>query len=388
MTARDKASGRIAWHIVTCEYPPRIGGVSDHTRSIARGLAARGDDVHVWTGAAAESDDRAFDPSVHLTLGRFSPADCLRTGRLMNQKPAPRRLFVQWVPHGYGAKAMNVWFAAWLAARAWIRRDELHLMVHEPYMELSARPAETVMAIVQRVMFALVCSRAAHVWLGIPAWRDRLRRYVPSGVPMEWLPVPACGTGRPDIRAVQAIRRRTRADEGLLIGHFSTYAPPVRPLLSRALATIIPGSTAHVLLVGRGAEDFRESFIAMHPALGGRVHAVGVVRDDELTAHLTACDLFIQPYPDGISARRTSALLPLALGRAVVTNRGRLTESFWAASNAVALADSPDASALTDRAIALLTDAGERARLGARATALYDQRFDIRHAVAQLEQAV
>src|SRR5256714_13899599 len=37
-----------AWHLITCEYPPRTGGVSDYTRLVAEGLSEAGDEVHVW----------------------------------------------------------------------------------------------------------------------------------------------------------------------------------------------------------------------------------------------------------------------------------------------------------------------------------------------------
>ena len=39
-------------HFVTCEYPPRVGGVADYTAALARELARRGERVHVWTAAA------------------------------------------------------------------------------------------------------------------------------------------------------------------------------------------------------------------------------------------------------------------------------------------------------------------------------------------------
>ena len=47
----------------------------------------------------------------------------------------------------------------------------------------------------------------------------------------------------------------------------------------------------------------------------------------------------IQPYPDGVTSRRTSVMACLSQGRAVVTTAGRLTEPLWPASGAVALAD-------------------------------------------------
>jgi hypothetical protein len=41
-------TGVVAWHLVTCEYPPQVGGVSDYSLAVATGLAAAGQTVHVW----------------------------------------------------------------------------------------------------------------------------------------------------------------------------------------------------------------------------------------------------------------------------------------------------------------------------------------------------
>jgi hypothetical protein len=41
-------SPAIRWHMITGEYPPQAGGVSDYSRVVARGLAAAGDTVHVY----------------------------------------------------------------------------------------------------------------------------------------------------------------------------------------------------------------------------------------------------------------------------------------------------------------------------------------------------
>src|SRR5262249_13389336 len=109
------------WHIITAEYPPQVGGVSDHTQMMARGLAAAGDCVHVWCRSAVrpgcgrgrvksqpEDEPTATGVSVHRELGRLAPADFRRAGRLLNHFEGPTRLLVQWVPHAYGYRAMNL----------------------------------------------------------------------------------------------------------------------------------------------------------------------------------------------------------------------------------------------------------------------------------------
>src|SRR3954466_9251737 len=100
-------------HLLTPEYPPMSGGVADYTRLVARGLSAAGDDVHVWCAAGGRGG-AAGRFTVHPELGTFQRADLARAGKLLDTFSSPRRLLVQWVPHGYGFRAMNVGFCLWL----------------------------------------------------------------------------------------------------------------------------------------------------------------------------------------------------------------------------------------------------------------------------------
>src|SRR3954463_1068879 len=137
-----KVVNSTVWHLITSEYPPQPGGVSDYTQVVARGLASAGDEVHVWCppagngakDAAESNEDNSSGVSVHRELGSFTPADLRRTGRLLRRFKAPRRLLVQWVPHGYGYQSMNLPFCLWLWRRAVSHRDEVEVMVHEPYL--------------------------------------------------------------------------------------------------------------------------------------------------------------------------------------------------------------------------------------------------------------
>ena len=95
----------------------------------------------------------------------------------------------------------------------------------------------------------------------------------------------------------------------------------------------------------------------------------------------------VQPYPDGITARRTSALTMLSLGMPMATNLGHLSEDMWTESGAVKLAAGPDGRLVGEAAVALLADGHERAAVADRARTFYDERFAARHAVAMLTAA-
>src|SRR5437868_5304911 len=60
------------WHIITCEYPPQSGGVSDYTQQVARGLADAGDRVHVWCPSSLPSHATAAGIDIHRVLGNIS----------------------------------------------------------------------------------------------------------------------------------------------------------------------------------------------------------------------------------------------------------------------------------------------------------------------------
>src|SRR5206468_6720533 len=103
-------------HLITPEYLPKRGGVGDYTRAVARGLSDAGENVHVWCTSESRGEPGDRFP-VHPEFGRFSARDLRRAGAALDRFPGPRRLLVQWVPHGFGYRAMNLGFCFWLWRR-------------------------------------------------------------------------------------------------------------------------------------------------------------------------------------------------------------------------------------------------------------------------------
>jgi glycosyltransferase involved in cell wall biosynthesis len=380
------------WHLITCEYPPRVGGVADHTRLVAEGLAADGDRVHVWCPALeGGSPEPAAGVSVRRELGRFRPSDLRRAGRSLDRFAAPRRLLLQWVPHGYGYRSMNVWLCLWLWWRARLRGDDLAIIVHEPFLAFGeGTRRQDAVALIHRLMTTVLLSAASLVWTTIPKWEGCWRPYaLGRRVPFGWLPVPST---TPVVATAEeaAATRALYAPAGVpLVGHFGTYgeliAVTLRELLPRLLSD--EETRCAVLLLGRGSEAMCEELLGAHPALAGRIHAAGTLPPEAVSRHLAACDLLVQPYPDGVSTRRTSVMAGLAHGLAVVTTKGALTEDFWQESGAVVLAPAGDVAGMASAARALLGDAARRREVGESARATYALHFDLPHLTAKLRQA-
>jgi glycosyltransferase involved in cell wall biosynthesis len=369
-------------HLITCEYPPRVGGVADHTRLVAEGLAALGDCVHVWCPAdVGEVPAPSEGVTVRRELGSFRPSDLRRAGRILNRFAAPRRLMVQWVPHGYGYRSMNIWFCLWLCARAFLRGDEVTFVVHEPFLAFGeGSRRQNLVALVHRLMTVVLLSAASRVWTTIPKWEECWRPYtLGRRVPFGWLPVPSTTPVTASTEEASATRALYAKEGTPLVGHFGTYghliAGTLRELLPRLLST--EETDCAVLLLGQGSETMREELLRAHPQLAERLHATGTLTPEAVSRHLAACDLLLQPYPDGVSTRRTSVMAGLAHGLPIVTTTGALTEELWQESRAVALAQAGDVDGLTRAVCELLGDAAARAELGELARATYKLHFDL-----------
>lgn len=375
------------WHILTGEYPPQLGGVSHYTEQLAAGLAASGCRVHVWCPAdiareGRASGVRASGVEVHSLPGIFSPRGLLRMGRELNRFDRPRTILVEYAPNAFGYRGLNLFFCFWLLARSLFNRDEVRVMFHEPFFYFGRQKLRrNLLAVVNRAMAIWLIAASRVVYLSIPAWEQMLARYCWfRRPPMIWLPIPATIPRVDDRRRVEEIRRAHasgRADR-LIVGHFGTYGDQIAGDLARILTELLDSRTdVTALCLGARGERFVAELSAAHPRLAGRLAATGVLSPEELSLHLQACDLCIQPYPDGATSRRTSLMAALINGVPVITTGGYLTEPVWSETAAVSLAKAGDATGMTSEAQRLLNDGDLRKSAGLRGRELYQNHFSL-----------
>jgi hypothetical protein len=362
-------------HLITPEFPPSPGGVSEHSRVVAQAAADRGLDVHVWTsgeGTAAEGIH------LHATLGAFGADDLAATDRALDAFPAPRSILLQWVPHGFGHRGMNFAFARWIARRA-AGGDRVDVMVHEPFADfVGGSWIQPVRAAVQRAMTRAVVGSARRVWLSIPGWEARLLPMLRPNVTPRVLPVPGPIPVARDRAAVDALRGRLLAGSTFLAGYFGAGSSYVESALKHVCADLeVRRPDVRLVLIGRGTTELAKR-LGCSTAM-----ATGLLDARALSHHLQACDVLLQPYVDGVSGRRTTTVSALEHGVPVATTFGRLSEPFWRETAAVetVAAESPGLlSAAVEKL--LLTERNAEARTAA--TILYAARFDPRVALEPL----
>ena len=243
--------------------------------------------------------------------------------------------------------------------------------------------SRNALAAVNRLMASIVASSAERAFISIPGWAPSVRAMVGPEKPVDWLPVPSAIPVVSDREASTAVRA-SYAGRHPLVGHFGTHGAAIRSLLASSIPSLIEATDCHVLLVGRRGDEVRRELIAEYPALDGRLHATGLLPDAAVSVHIAACDLMLQPYPDGVSSRRTSAMVTLSHGVPMVTTSGWLTEPLWEESGAAVLVPVDDRPAFAVAAARLLADPARRAAIAEKARITYNERFDIRHTINTL----
>ena len=376
------------WCIVTCEYPPLPGGVSDHTRLLAGALAESGDVVDVWCPPSPGAPVATPGVSVHVLPSHFGRGALRVLGQALRALPPDTRLLVQYVPTGYGWRMLNVPFALMLFS---LRRRGFDLYVHEVAMPVRRGQSlrRNIAGVVHGAMAWLATRGARRVFITIPEWRRRLERLGAGGASGRMLidaPIPSNMPDYADASRVDAIRRRLRGGaQRDIVGHFGTFDRVHTALLEPTMERVLDDDTARVvLLIGCGGSALRDAMAIRRPDLSARIVATGELEPAEVSAHLDACDVLLQPYDDGASTRRSSLMACLALGKAVVSNRGVATSEPWTGERPVLLAESAEPDALARAVSVLLGDAGARGALGAAARQTYVRHFTLESGVARL----
>lgn len=378
---------KIVWHLVTGEYPPQSGGVSDYTAILAAGLAADGADVHVWAPPFEGITPVTDGVTIRRCAGKWSSTDLTHLSDSLNGFVAPRRLLVQYTPNAWGYKGLNFRFCHWLGERR-KAGDDIRLMVHEPFYpwRLWEKPTHWLLAAGQRQMIRTLLSASSHVYLSIPGWEKRLRFYEAGNRRlMTWLPIFSTIPVVNNAPKVAQLRQRLAPEGQTILANFGTFGGAIGKVLFEAFPHLLINHPARVgLLLGRGGERFAARLRATYPKLAGSILAPGNLPPEMVSLHLQACDLLIQPYPDGVSSRRTSIMAGLSHGLPIVTQQGFLSEPLWSQTGCVKLVLSNDTTSFLRASESLLADPTSRANLGARAREAYLKRFTLERTLETL----
>ncbi len=377
------------WAVITGEYPPQRGGVADHCGILASLLASEGDHVEVW--APPHPGRQVGDISgirIHDLPARYN----LATLRLLHRQLAALSedtiILLHYVPQMYGWRGMNVAFCWLMALR---RPAKLWIMFHELYMPFGWRVPlkHQLLGLVQRLMVVLLLRSSAKVLVTIPRWGSLLQRWTPQTLRPVLAPIPSnIIQGVPQDPQVLAVLDSLRArleivPESPIVGHFGSFGAAIAKFLSLSIPVVLASPPyPAMLLIGYGAADFAATLKpSLPPRNAARVYSIDAAPGADIAALIGLCQVMMQPYPDGVTTRRSTMMACLSLNKAVVTNLGPLSDPLWAESRATRLVP-PNAPVAMARAVSkLLLDGKTCSELGEIGLELYMSNFSWDHLI-------
>jgi len=264
-------------------------------------------------------------------------------------------------------------FAPWLPMKLWSwkrkSRVRIALMVHEPYVPMLDWKW-VLMGTWQRMQLEATRVAADIVFASIEATTDALLSRRPSR-PTHHLPVGSMLPDRRDAR-VDSRDHLKIGRESFVLASLGTDHPSRLIEYIADAVNAVANSVDELVLLNLGANAPGPE--GLHA--GVRVHRPGFLSDADLSGWLSAADLFLAPFADGVSTRRSSLMAALQHGLPVVGTDGHLTDGVLRRSSALLLApvDRPDLFA--QAAVELAKSPEERLASGRAARALYEATFD------------
>ncbi len=284
--------------IVSPGFPEVPGGVTDHTRRVARHWRDAGRVVQVQGSVGEEPEavaKRWHGEGVNAVL-------------------------LQYVPFLYGRSGLSL-FPGALARAVKALGMRLTVYVHEPWVPPTRLPW-LVLSPLQRSQLRRLLKVSDHVVTAVPAWVDLLghgTQLVRVGSTL----------GEPPVQ--DSTEERLPAPV--------VFSPFAAGLLWRPIAAAVEqiGADPPLIVIGADHDSARRHHMV------GRWHRKdwdcrGRLEPTEVLSLLSRARVVLAPFEDGLTGRRTSAMASLSTGAKLVSSVGPLSDPLFDASP-VAIAD-------------------------------------------------
>jgi glycosyltransferase involved in cell wall biosynthesis len=307
--------GGVRLLLVTGEFPPMVGGISDYSGHLSTALAARGIDVGVLTHLDAVKATSHSDASITmLAVPGWSMLDLPLIKETIDSFE-PDLIHIQYQTAAFDLGGAICVLPKLLAIAAVTTFHD----VREPYLFPKAgRLRREANAALARWSKSAICTNADDA-ASVRAFGQPDVQVIPLGNNVPMNPPSAFDRG--------ARRAELGAGTGdFLVGHFGLMGATkgVDTLLDAL--TELPDCRVAFVGAGEGAADptNRQAHRTVldqieRRNLAGRVSWTGQRTTQELSADLLACDVLALPYHEGASFRRTTLVAALAHGIPVIS---------------------------------------------------------------------
>lgn len=354
--------------IVVAALPPQLDGIGDYTANVAAELAKS---LSVTLLTDKRQSPEPVDGATIQPL--FNTAQPRSLWSLCNaiDRDTPDWVLLQYNPFCYGRWGLNPYLP--LAIRAIRQRHpetRVAVMVHEPFVRIETAKF-AVMAIWQRWQLWMLGRASSALFISIEGWRSELQNWFPDKKVL----LSPVGSNIPRLEVSrEAVRRDLKLDDDtIVLGIFGSVRPGYNlKLIAHAVMELKRlGREACLLYIGGDAMAVREAIPDVH------LIADGPLSPSDVSRGFAAMDIYLAPFVDGVSTRRTSLMTALQHGKPIASTYGHNTDAALKEKHGEVylLSAANDAGAFTTHVVQLVTDAGAQQRLGQAAADFYERNF-------------
>ncbi len=246
-----------------------------------------------------------------MSAATYIPTSTIQAPTLAHlpaMQSAPTLLLVHYVPHMYQRQGIAYsLLRALLALRFSETRPTIILYVHENYIDFTSWRASPI-ALAQRLLLRSLIATVDGVVISCDSWRDFILQSKPSK-PILSVPV---GSNLPDRSPTRLESRHSLgiSEDEFVVADFGPSEPHRNMSLFAFTVHNLQAQYARTTLLRVGKTG--STPMSVSPDL--RVIQPGEQSLEEVASTLSAADLFLAPYRDGVSTRRGSLLAAMQHG--------------------------------------------------------------------------
>ncbi len=383
--------------LLSARFPPDHDGNGDYTYFLACALARTGCEVEVLT-SVGELDPVLYPLAAGLRVHRVAKSWGIRglAGVVqLVRRLDPDALLIQYTPHAFDARGITFAVNILPLLVRVVTRTRVITNFHELFIPFDHSLKHWLGALWQRAMAFLMAAPSHGLTAISREWPERLRR-VAVWKRVEVIPVgsniPRAGITKQQARS---LRDRLGGDgKTLVIGSFGSGGA------DRDIQMLLAGlrelkQRQSVKLIWLGASGLTQGqWATIAPIshgndLGPDVLPTGHLSHPEISRMMSACDLLVLLFRDGVSTKRGTVAAALLHGLPILTTKGKLVDDLFVHGENVYLVPAGNAEAFSQGLRELARHPDLRARLGRGARTLYDSHFDwdvIAHQVVRVAQ--
>jgi len=321
---------------ITGKFPPQPDGVGDYTYFMAEELVELGNSIDVITSVTGNSINEGYSYRfrVHRIALRWSVFELPNIIKLI-KKITPDVVNIQYVPHAFHPRALSFAVNIIPLLLRIICRNKVKIIVtvHEDYVWSFSSPKLLFLSFWNRFVYLLIC------WFshGIVITSKKFEKGV-HAINKKYKLIPVCSC-IPRIRItdrdIATLRKKLlNGKEGIfLIGTFGNMHPSKDILqifsLIKRLSEVY--NIKFLWIGGRDIEN-KEEFIKNKLEeyhLQNIVEFTGFQDRESISRLLSAIDIFLLPYSEGVTTRRTSVMAALEHSLPVISTISEFTEDYF-----------------------------------------------------------